>query len=338
MFDPNFFYIEGQGNMEAQFALPNLRNMNRALPHNGDVQTQQSHSFVLNSLNPQSEQSQTLTGQALTSVDQNFGHPVNSESANNLQSLFMNQNPNSDLHILTDNSLNTGSAHMGNLPTFEGLAQVNSKATDSPEFVSDKPPNFERLLSDQKLPDTVRPSQTISSPEFHSACSPTSSSNSPYTESNGQDTSSFMDHTSQGLGYTEMTPISVDTSTQSSLIARSEKLVLVDSPLASAHVDRQENNIEWGNTNINDHELERIGKPKMMKIGHESDVPSSVLSPSVERVFDVESAMQGVTPEFTFHKFGQGDVDQGLFQFGTEKKESDGYLFYGSAFLSVTFY
>ena len=227
------------------------------------------------------------------------------------------------LHLnMPENNLNFDSISKNPvLPSFENLTAVNAQANS--EFNVDKSSVLERLLSsertiDNKLNTITSPgSKSISSPDYPTG-SPTSlsSSNSPYGDTNTP-THAF-----------------TDTSTQSSLIVKSEKLRLDSTCSNSFALEQEEINphletFSWDVTHIEDDEIEHIEQAKKIrkaqKCSADSDAPTSVVAPSVEQVFNAGEAA-ATSADFTFSKFGKKD-ESGVFTFGSQVDAEHRYFF-----------
>ena len=215
------------------------------------------------------------------------------------------------LHLnMPDNNLNFDSLSKNPaLPSFENSSSVNAQINT--DFNVDKSSVLERLLTSENLENKLNTitspgSKSISSPDYPTG-SPTSSSNSPYADSN-------------------VGAVSFADTTQSSLIIKSEKLRLDSTCSNGFALDHDENinprleTFSWDVTHIEDDEIEHIEQAKKIrkaqKCSEDSDAPTSVVAPSVERVFDAGEAA-AKSADFTFSKFGKKD-DPGLFTFGTQ--------------------
>ena len=215
------------------------------------------------------------------------------------------------LHLnMPDNNLNFDSLSKNPaLPTFENSSSVNAQMNT--DFNVDKSSVLERLLTSEqnlenKLNNITSPgSKSVSSPDYPTG-SPTSSSNSPYA-----------DGIVAGVSFAD--------TTQSSLIIKSEKLRLDSTCSNSFALEHDEINprletFSWDVTHIEDDEIEHIEQAKKIrkarKCSEDADAPTSVVAPSVERVFDAGEAA-AKSADFTFSKFGKKD-EPGLFTFGSQ--------------------
>lgn len=237
------------------------------------------------------------------------------------------------LHInMPDNNLSFDSVSKNpTLTSFENLGGVSTQIDT--DFAADKTSVLERLLTSEqnienKLNSITSPgSKSISSPDYPARGSPTSfsSSSSPYTDSN-----------TPAVAF-------ADTNTQSSLIMKSEKLRLDSTCSNSLALEHDEihphlETFSWDVTHIEDDEIEHIEQAKKIrkaqKCSEDSDAPSSVVAPSVERVFDAGEA-SATSSDFTFSKFGKKE-DSGVFKFGLPATSEHRFVICQSLMVSLT--
>ncbi|XP_052233878.1 nuclear factor of activated T-cells 5-like isoform X2 [Dreissena polymorpha] len=250
------------------------------------------------------------------------GNEGNAQGVNSLQTnmcpgLSVSVNNSEIILVKADGTQETGPFLNGNnnmLP-FEGRA---ARGQVSPEMNIDKSHILQNLLQHSLVLQQQHGSISASRP----GCPRSQSSASPYTDSNMSpyDISQHNILETEGSQMRPLGELVIQTEmTQATLIRGTDGLRL-DSFNADNNAENDiKPKFEWASDDFGNKSR------KVARLNSDCDA-SSALSPSVDRIFNPESANQEVPSDFTFTKFGMKGEELNMLAFSNDNNKSDPQL------------